>query len=61
MLNARLYPDMFPFTRKVQIAADTASSGAARLAGRSNSTELKTKRSHGKLGAAAETCRAYRI
>ena len=31
--NARLYPDMFPITRKVQLAADTASSGAARLAG----------------------------
>jgi uncharacterized protein len=33
LLNARLYPDMFPFTRQVQLAADTASSGAARLAG----------------------------
>ena len=33
LLNARLYPDMFPFTRQVQLAADTANSGAARLAG----------------------------
>ena len=33
LLNARLYPDMFPFTRQVQLAADTAISGAARLAG----------------------------
>ena len=33
LLNARLYPDMFPFTRQVQLVADTASSGAARLAG----------------------------
>ena len=33
LLNARLYPDMFPFTRQVQLAADTAGSGAARLAG----------------------------
>jgi uncharacterized protein len=33
LLNARLFPDMFPFTRQVQLAADTAIGGAARLAG----------------------------
>jgi len=33
LLGARLYPDMFPLTRQVQLAADTANSGAARLAG----------------------------
>ena len=33
LLNARLFPDMFPLTRQVQLAADTANSGAARLAG----------------------------
>ena len=33
LLNARMYPDMFPLTRQVQLAADTANSGAARLAG----------------------------
>jgi uncharacterized protein len=33
LLNARLFPDMFPLTRQVQLAADTAISGAARLAG----------------------------
>jgi len=33
LLNARLFPDMFPFTRQVQLVADTAISGAARLAG----------------------------
>ena len=33
LLNARLFPDMFPLTRQVQLAADTAYSGAARLAG----------------------------
>jgi len=32
-LNARLFPDMFPFTRQVQLATDTAIGGAARLAG----------------------------
>src|SRR3954469_2418268 len=29
----RLYPDMFPFTRQVQIACDTAKGAVARLAG----------------------------
>jgi uncharacterized protein len=33
LLSARLYPDMFPFTRQVQIASDQAKGGAARLAG----------------------------
>lgn len=33
LLNSRLYPDMFPLARQVQIATDTARSGAARLAG----------------------------
>ena len=32
-LGARLYPDMFPLTRQVHIATDTARSAAARLAG----------------------------
>ena len=33
LLNARLYPDMFPLIKQVQIAADHAKGGAARLAG----------------------------
>jgi hypothetical protein len=33
LLQARLYPDMFPFTRQVQVAADFAKGAAARLAG----------------------------
>ena len=32
LLNSRLFPDMFPLVRQVQIATDTARSGAARLA-----------------------------
>ena len=32
LLNSRLYIDMFPLTRQVQLATDTARSGAARLA-----------------------------
>jgi uncharacterized protein len=31
--QARLYPDMFPMTRQVQIACDTAKGAVARLAG----------------------------
>jgi hypothetical protein len=33
LLGARLYPDMFPLTRQVQVATDQAKGGAARLAG----------------------------
>jgi hypothetical protein len=33
LLAARLYPDMFPLTRQVQIACDFAKGTAARLAG----------------------------
>ena len=32
LVNARLYPDMFPLVRQVQIASDAAKGGAARLA-----------------------------
>lgn len=33
MLEARLAPDMAPFTRQIQFASDAAKGGAARLAG----------------------------
>lgn len=33
LLQARLFPDMFPLTRQVQIACDFAKGAAARLAG----------------------------
>ena len=33
LLDARLFPDMFPLIRQVQIAADFAKSVSARLAG----------------------------
>ena len=33
LLQARLYPDMFPLLRQVQIATDFAKGGVARLAG----------------------------
>jgi uncharacterized protein len=33
LFNARLFPDMFPLSRQVQIATDMSKGGAARLAG----------------------------
>jgi hypothetical protein len=33
LLQARLYPDMLPLTRQVQIACDNAKNGLARIAG----------------------------
>ena len=33
LINARLYPDMFPLSRQVQIATDVAKGAASRLAG----------------------------
>lgn len=33
LLNARLFPDMYPLTRQVQIATDMSKGAAARLAG----------------------------
>lgn len=33
LVNARLYPDMFPLSRQVQIASDTAKGAVSRLAG----------------------------
>ena len=33
LLGSRLFPDMFPLSRQVQLATDTARSGAGRLAG----------------------------
>ncbi len=33
LMNARLFPDMFPVKRQVQIACDTAKGAVARLAG----------------------------
>ena len=33
LTQARLFPDMFPFNRQVQVACDTAKGAAARLAG----------------------------
>ena len=36
LISARLYPDMFAFSRQVQVAADTAKGAVARLGGVEN-------------------------
>jgi hypothetical protein len=33
LINFRLYPDMLPFVKQIQIASDTAKGGCSRLAG----------------------------
>ena len=48
-LGARLFPDMFPLTRQVQLVADTASTGAARLAGTEAPTYENTESSFADL------------
>ena len=49
LLGARLFPDMFPLTRQVQLVADTASTGAARLAGTEAPTYENTESSFADL------------
>ena len=51
LLNARLFPDMFPFTRQIQLAADTAISGAARIAGTDIPVHENNESSFAELGA----------
>ncbi len=43
LLQARLYPDMLPFTRQVQMAADAAKFTGARLAGVTPSSDPDTE------------------
>ena len=47
----RLYPDMFPLTRQVQIACDTAKGAVARLAGLEIPTHEDTEQSFAELKA----------
>src|SRR5438552_5890544 len=47
----RLFPDMFPFTRQVQIACDTAKGAVARLAGVDIPKHEDTEQTFGELKA----------
>jgi hypothetical protein len=49
LLQARLYPDMFPLARQVQIAADFAKGSCARLAGAEVPRYDDTEQSFGEL------------
>lgn len=68
LLQARLAPDMFPFSRQVQVAADAAKGAAARLAGVAVPAMPDTETSFEELRARLDktiafvrTCEASRI
>lgn len=59
LLQARLYPDMFPFLRQVQIATDFAKGGVARLAGVEPPAYDDVETSFGELTARVERALAF--
>lgn len=59
LLNYRLYPDMFNFTKQVQVACDHAMNGAARLAGSEAPKFGNNEQSFGKLIARVEEVVSY--
>lgn len=59
LLQFRLYPDMFPLVKQVQLACDFAARGAARLAGAVPKSFSDTETSFGELQARIAAARAY--
>lgn len=59
LLTARLYPDMFTFTKQVQLACDFAARAAARLAGADVPGFPDTETTFPELQARIATARAY--
>ncbi|NRR28814.1 DUF1993 domain-containing protein [Oxalobacteraceae bacterium] len=59
LLQFRLFPDMFPFTRQIQIAADFAKGCAARLAGQDVPAYEDTEQSFAELKARLVTTLAF--
>ncbi len=59
LLTFRLYPDMFPFTRQVQLACDFAARAAARLAGAEPQSFPDTETTLPELQARIAGVRAY--
>jgi hypothetical protein len=59
LLQSRLYPDMFPLVRQVQIASDIARRGVARLAGSEAPAIEDTEASFPELIARLEQAIAY--
>lgn len=48
-LSARIFPDMLPFTRQIQIVSDLARRGAARLLGQTPESTTDTEKSFAEL------------
>ena len=59
LLAFRLFPDMFPFTRQVQLACDFGARAAARLAGETPRSFPDTETSFAELQARIAEVRAY--
>lgn len=59
MLTFRLFPDMFPFVRQVQLTCDFAARGAARLAGQEPKSFPDTEVSFADLQARIQAARGY--
>ena len=59
LLQSRLSPDQFNFTRQVQIACDTAKLGVARLTGKEAPTHADTETSLPELKARIDAVVAY--
>jgi hypothetical protein len=59
LVNARLAPDMFPLSRQVQIASDSAKAGAARVAGMTPPSFEDNETSLAELAARARRTAAF--
>jgi uncharacterized protein len=59
LLGARLFPDMLPFTRQVQLACDFTARAAARLAGEEPKSFPDTETSFGELRVRIGAARDY--
>ncbi|MEI7444897.1 MAG: DUF1993 domain-containing protein [Burkholderiales bacterium] len=59
LLQSRLYPDMFPLTRQVQIACDAAKYGVARLTGVEAPKHADDEATLDQLKARIESTRAF--
>ena len=59
LLQSRLYPDMLPLVRQVQIATDGAKAGGARLAGVDNPSFPDTEASFDELQARIARCVSF--
>ena len=59
LTSARLFPNMLPLTKQVQIACDIAKRGAARMAGIEAPTDEDTETTFDQLKARVETTKTF--